>query len=291
MKPERVEPDIAQQLLRIPAQVGDDLSRFPDFLILGPQRTGTSWLFRHLAAHPEVFLPREKETYFFSTLGEPDKAKFRYPNLSAYLRGAMSDSPFYKLRKKLRSGFRYAPKTLGDATASYAILEPEVIREIRLINPEIRALLMLRESIDRVRSHTRKSLTAHTGRSIEEVEFEEFDKFLRAGGQLKKASYREMIANWSAELQPKNLMIAEFSQIAEAPQQLLAEILKFLGVEHEKFPQTRQLTAKVYSTGHGRLPDAVESRIEELYAPAIADYAALLEELQASRISEGCYRI
>lgn len=291
MKPAELQPEIARQLRKISAKAGDDLSRFPDFLILGPQRTGTSWLFRHLAAHPQIFLPREKETYFFSTLGQPDKPKFRYPDLSAYLRGAMTDAPFYKMRKMVRSRFRYAPKMLGDATASYAILEPEVIHEICLINPEIRALLMLREPVDRVRSHTRKSLTAHTGRSVDEVEFEEFDKFLRASGQLKKAGYREMIENWRAELKPGNLFVAEFRRVAESPRQLLGEILKFLGVEHEKFPLTRKLEAKVYSTGHGRLPDTVEARIEELYAPAIADYAEVLEELRPSQIAEGCYRL
>ncbi|MEM7010898.1 MAG: sulfotransferase [Verrucomicrobiota bacterium] len=289
MKPLRLEQDVAQQLRHVQAEVGDDLTRFPDFLILGPQRTGSSWLFRHLAAHPEVFFPREKETYYFSTLGQPDKDKYKYPKLSDYLQDAMVDAPLYRLRKLIRSGFQYAPKVLGDATASYAILAKDVIREICLLNPDIKALIMLRDPIERVRSHTKKSLTAHTGRSTNEVEFEEYDKFLRASGQLQKASYRQMIENWSTYLSDGYLMITEFRSVVEAPQQLLEEVLKFLGVEHEKFPQTRELEEKVYSTGKGRLPDRVEERIQELYKPAVEDLAALLEELKPHAINDGVY--
>lgn len=289
MKPIRLEQDVAQQLRHVQAATGDDLSRFPDFLILGPQRTGSSWLFRHLAAHPEVFFPREKETYYFSTLGQPDKDKYRYPYLSDYLQNAMKDAPLYRLRKLIRSGFKYAPKILGDATASYAILEKKVISEICLLNPDIKALIMLRDPIERVRSHTKKSLTAHTGRSIDEVEFEEYDKFLRASGQLQKASYRQMIENWSTCLSNGHLMITEFRSVIEAPQQLLSKVLKFLGVEHEQFPQTRRLEEKVYSTGKGRLPDRVEERIQELYTPAVDDLALLLEELQPNAIGDGVY--
>lgn len=291
MKPKRLEPDVAAQLRRISAKAGNDLARFPDFMLLGPPRTGSSWLFRRLATHPEIFLPREKETYFFSTLGEPDNPKRRYPALSDYLNGAMVDAPLYRLRKQVRNGLRYAPRIYGEATASNATLTPEVIREIRLINPEIKALIMLRKPEERARSHAKKALTAHTGRRPGEVEFEEFDRFLRARGQLGMANYREMIDRWRGGLKPGNFMITEFRRVSEDPQQLLRKVQKFLGVDHERLPGLRQLQAKVYSTGAGRLPDRVEARIQELYGPAIRDFDLLLGELKSAEIADGCYRL
>ena len=69
-----------------------NLRNFPDFLIVGPQRTGTTWLFHHLKSHPEIFLPKEKELYYFSTLGMPDHRRFRFPYLEDYL-GVMADTP------------------------------------------------------------------------------------------------------------------------------------------------------------------------------------------------------
>jgi len=38
----------------------------PDFLIIGAQKAGTTWLYRNLRVHPEVFLPSETELMFFN---------------------------------------------------------------------------------------------------------------------------------------------------------------------------------------------------------------------------------
>lgn len=38
----------------------------PSFLIIGAQKCGTTWLHRHLATHPQVFLPDSKDVLFFS---------------------------------------------------------------------------------------------------------------------------------------------------------------------------------------------------------------------------------
>lgn len=38
----------------------------PDFLIIGAQKAGTTWLYRNLRVHREVFLPTETELQFFN---------------------------------------------------------------------------------------------------------------------------------------------------------------------------------------------------------------------------------
>jgi len=38
---------------------------FPDFLVIGAQKAGTTWLFQNLRMHPQVWLPPEKEIHFF----------------------------------------------------------------------------------------------------------------------------------------------------------------------------------------------------------------------------------
>jgi hypothetical protein len=37
----------------------------PNFLIIGAQKAGTTWLFQNLQSHPEIWLPAEKEIHFF----------------------------------------------------------------------------------------------------------------------------------------------------------------------------------------------------------------------------------
>lgn len=46
---------------------------FPDFLLIGPQRTGTTWLHRNLILHPDIYMPPEKELYYFNNLIEVKK--------------------------------------------------------------------------------------------------------------------------------------------------------------------------------------------------------------------------
>ena len=40
--------------------------RLPDFLVVGAQRAGTTWLYKNLRDHPGVFMPAQKELEFFS---------------------------------------------------------------------------------------------------------------------------------------------------------------------------------------------------------------------------------
>jgi hypothetical protein len=62
-----VSEAVRARLRFVRARGDEDLSRFPDFLIIGPQRTGTTWLHAHLRFHPQIFLSEPKELYFFSS--------------------------------------------------------------------------------------------------------------------------------------------------------------------------------------------------------------------------------
>ena len=37
----------------------------PNFLVIGAQRAGTTWLYECLREHPEIFLPETKELHYF----------------------------------------------------------------------------------------------------------------------------------------------------------------------------------------------------------------------------------
>mgnify|MGYP003636442888 FL=1 len=284
MKPTTLSPEVCEQLEMVQAKAGADLSRFPDFLILGPQRTGTSWISSHLKAHPEVFLPKGKETYFFSTLLEPEKQHFDYPRLEDYLLRRQVES-------LVRHHTKYSPKALGDATASNATLSPNAIREVCLINPDIKAVLTMRVPAERVWSHAKKKFTEHSNLTMDQVDPEALDKFLRAGGQLQRGMYSTMIANWRQHLKPGNLLVAEFRLINEEPRQFLTEVLRFIGVEADRFPQQRALNKRVYPTGNSSKPPAVKERIAELYATAQQDYETVLADLANHQLSPGIFQL
>src|SRR5262245_14324246 len=86
MQPPMLEASIRQQLRYVKTDGRVDLRGSPAFLIVGPQRTGTTWLHANLRFHPQVFLSEPKELFFFSRLKTPEHPKFQSNDLGWYLR-------------------------------------------------------------------------------------------------------------------------------------------------------------------------------------------------------------
>ena len=79
--------DLQEKLRWVKVPSGEvDLTCFPDFLLIGPHRTGTTWLYRNLAEHPEVLVSEPKELYFFDRLKSPGDTRYCSNELGWYLR-------------------------------------------------------------------------------------------------------------------------------------------------------------------------------------------------------------
>jgi Arc/MetJ family transcription regulator len=244
-----------------------DLRLFPDFLIVGPQRTGTTWLHAHLRYHPEVMLSEPKELFFFSSLKNPASPRYRSNELSTYLR--FFHEPVWRvmLRNAIslwRYRRRYRPKVRGEATASYAALDRDVIDDITLLKPDIKVILMIRNPIDRAWSHAKKDLVRNRDRQFTDVPAAEFEQFFRDPYQRQCARYVENIDNWSASLQPGHLLVALFDDIATRPEALLLEVMRFLGVSADRRYVSDAVRTPVNPTAASRIPEAYRRLLEEL---------------------------
>lgn len=262
---------------------------FPDFLILGPQRTGTTWLYHNLKKHPQVFLPRFKETYFFSTLGKPDHCHFRYPFLEDFLGGCMSE-PMRRVLKRhydcLRKyGEPYRPILRGEATATNALLEPEIIREILAVQPDLKAILMLRDPVERTWSHARKDLIRGKGISADEVTEARYEKFFRASGQRRLASFTGAIRDWGNLLKPGHLFVGEFESIAAEPAALILALQQFLGIRPGPKYFNRHLGERINPAGEGNnrkggITPHARRFLDHLLAREIEEYRDLTRALR-----------
>jgi hypothetical protein len=267
------------------------LRNFPDFLIVGPQRTGTTWLFHNLKSHPEIFLPKEKELYYFSTLGMPNHRRFRFPYLEDYLE-AMADTPRSTLKKNYDSlrkvGRLYNPRIRGEATASYAALSKEVIREIATLNPEIKAILMIRDPVDRAWSHARKDLLTE-GQPAEVLDPDALARLLFRDDQRGLALYRTLIENWRSHLQPRHLFVGVFDSIASEPERLLAALHGFLGVASGNRYFGRFLRHRINPAPSAAIPPAIGKLLGELLRNESEEYGVLLKQITASGQVSRCY--
>jgi hypothetical protein len=269
-----------------------DMSHFPDFLIAGPQRTGTTWLHRNLEQHPQIFMTEPKELYYFNLLKYPSHPRFCSTDLEWYLR-FFRDTPREYMRKQLRAlvTYRrpYAPRVRGEGTASYAAMEPELIRELTLLNPRIKVILMVRNPVERAWSHAKKDLLKDTGRKLDEVAAGEFESFFRDDYQVTCADYDAMIANWSSALQPGALFIGMFEEVAEHPDALLRRVCEFLAVRPDLGYERGLAHRQIAETAAIEVPPRYREMLTELFRREIENWEALVRRLRSQAANDGSH--
>lgn len=243
------------------------LDRFPDFLIAGPQRTGTTWLHANLRYHPEIFLSEPKELFFFSRLKTPDSPKFQSNDLAWYLQFFRDPAWRYFLKSAItlwKYRQLYRPHVRGEATASYAALDADVIGEVTALNPDIKVIVMIRDPIERAWSHAKKDLVRNRKRRMEEVAESEFTAFFNDPYQRQCARYVENYDNWAAHLKDGHLLAAYFDDIATQPEALLLRVMSFLGVTSSTRYIDRAVRKAVNPTAASEVPEHYRRLLEDL---------------------------
>jgi hypothetical protein len=98
----------------------------PNYLFLGPDKSGSTWLQARLSAHPQVFLPAAKDTYFFG---------------AEYGRGL----PWYEAHF---TGARAEHAIVGEICHDY-LFDAAAADRIRDLIPKARLMVCLREPVER----------------------------------------------------------------------------------------------------------------------------------------------
>ncbi len=302
-----VSPEALNGLEYIRRATSGDAVRgqFPDFLILGPQRTGTTWVHANLKLHPELFLSYPKELYYFNSVQKGAHAfsrhvrDFEWPtrlrdmrptvrriaqvvyfdvlktgrmpaySLEWYMR--FFHDPFwlraYKNRRSLRRyGVAYQPRMYGEATATYATLDEGIIRDIVRINPEMKALLMVRDPVERAWSHAKMSLVRDGKRSMEDLPRQAFYDFFTSDYQLACGQFSAHIDKWRRCLKPGHLKVGLYADIQERPAVFLVELLEFLGVSADRRYLGDDIGDRVNPTSAMKIPPHFQRFLEALFA-------------------------
>lgn len=256
---------------------------FPDFLLIGPQRTGTSWLFKNMSNHPEIFMPYEKELFFFSRLINKSvkyyysdriewySSKFK-PTLWNFVRLNISNLKSFRNIKSLNLNFKriYSSNLKGEATTSYAAMDEALIKEIVILNPDIKIIMLLRHPVDRAWSHAKKDLLRDPKKSISEVDFRAFKKFYTSEYQIRCGQYINIISNWKKYIKDGNFLIDFFDNIIKNPSDLLLRIFKFLGVSNNPTYINSSLSRQIINpTGKVIMPETHKQLLIQLFQSEI----------------------
>ena len=262
--------------------------RFPDFLCIGAQKGGTSWLYMNLDRHPDVWLAPVKELHYLDQLyakreGEEEWRQRGQRALArlARLRPARADGSDEAVGALFATAtvsdewygsiFALAPSgsICGEMTPSYALLPDDGIRHLVALNPDAKILFLVRDPIERALADMRMLLNRrdrHPRGQTPPHRDDEVDSEV-----LKLSRYSETLRRYRRHIDERAIWIGDFDRLAGDAQALLRDVCTFLGVKFDErlFPEMRQkvnvgVSRVVGGAAYDRLKEELEPEYDEL---------------------------
>jgi hypothetical protein len=218
------------------------------FIGIGAEKAGTTWLARCLSEHPEIFVPKEKELFFFN---EFDPHYFKIPNLK-YERGiGWYERKFERAKEPIKGEF--SPTYLyGEAAA----------RRIKKHFPDAKLIVVLRDPVRRAFSQYvfDKSLGV-----IADVSFE---RALRGhAAYLEKGDYAKYLEIYYSHFRRNQILVLFNEDLRERPEWVVRKLYRFVGARDIGF-RPSCLYKTVYAASQARYPmvNAFLVRVQVLLA-------------------------
>ncbi len=181
----------------------------PNFLVIGGNRCGTTWIAKNLRLHPEIYMPSKKELHFF------DKD---FGNGWDYYES-------YFPEEKCRSY-----KAIGEATPAY-IYKPDIAQLIKSRMLDVKLIASLRNPIDRAYSqYWNLFATAPSeGHINKRLTFEEKLDFTPS--LIEQGFYDAELRDYFEIFPKENILILIYEETVKNPVAEFKMIYEFLGVD------------------------------------------------------------
>jgi hypothetical protein len=241
------------------------LRKFPDFLCIGAQRAGTTWLYRNLQNHPGIWLPPIKELHYFDgkKKGLPKGIfqKFfsnRWPHSryrkmflirvkaklqSCRLKDFLWDYQFFFKEQDdqwYASLFDFGrDKRTGEICPGYSVLDIEDVKHIYNLMPNAKIIFILRNPIERAWSQAIVELVRLKKRRMDSLSDKELVDCLNHPRILLRSDYVRTLKIWNKCYDERQFFITFFEDVVHRPRDLLLRIFEFLEVDvSEKYVTT-----------------------------------------------------
>ncbi len=245
----------------------------PDFLIIGCKRGGTTSLFNYLLRHPGVLglFPRprgRKSTDYFFREGEHSQRWYR--------------SHFHATAYRRHRERQLGHSPVGGEASPYYMWDPRVAARAHRVNPQLKAVALLRDPVERAWSHYQERV--HNG--VEPLSFTDAlaaEAHRLAGEQDRMAcdpsyysepfdwySYRSrgvylpQITNWTSTFPGEQLLVLRSEDLYSDAQGVFDQVVDYLGLPPALLADTRTFNA--IAREKGSMPEDVRTELTAYYA-------------------------
>jgi hypothetical protein len=219
-----------------------------DFLGIGAQKAGTTWLYEQLSRHPQILFPAGKEVHFWDRADDPDPAWYRQ-----------------RFAQDTGSGIRQ-----GEITPAYAFIPRLRIEQIRALYPGLRLIYLIRNPIERAWSSALMAL-GRAEMQIDEASDQWFIDHFQSRGSLGRGDYEVCIRNWRSVYPDGQLLILLYESIAREPLVLLQRVADHLRIDPAFYlaSPADELRRRVFAGSGHPLRPSLRPVLEEIYREKI----------------------
>jgi len=224
------------------------------FLSVGAMKAGTSWLFRQLRNHPDIFSTPVKEIHYFAHIHTNIAFldfNSRIQAFKSYLSWLDPQSNVDSVRRDLRWYLSYLDDPVDDAwfiklfeergvckyCAEYSnllsIQDDAAWKHILQIAKNVKVIYTLRNPLSRLWSHTRfhHAISNFEG-SLTSWSTDDFRKFFISEGLINHGNYYDNITKIRGHLTSDQMLISLFDDFRHDPARELRKLEVFLGISH-----------------------------------------------------------
>lgn len=216
---------------------GTSRSGFPDFLIVGAQRCGTTSLYMYFNDHPDIYMSPKKETAFFT---------FQDNTLLSRYKEHVDRSQFVIDVNEYMDIFMQSAinKVAGEATPEYLFFHKESIANIKKYVPnwnELKVVIILRHPVRRAFSHYTFVSQIH-GEELTFLEALEQEEQRLLAGMYPMSCGFKAVGLYSSQVEAylnefEHVKIVLLEELSLNPNKVVKELFDFLGVDTSYSPK------------------------------------------------------
>lgn len=227
-------------------------SGLPQFLCIGVQKAGTSWLYQNLREHTQIWLPPIKELHYFDYIFTETTRKWAHwhikkgvtrelkalcrqesPNIDYihYVSSLGYDNDFTFTLEWYRMAFSYQDarkKVTGDITPEYCTIPECGIQYLKHLIPEVKIIFVIRDPYERMISQV--SMMASTRGFTDQTPVADWNKLVAEEIVAINGDYERQIPLWDKHFSPNRLLYLPFGMIKGAPVAYLSIVTDFLNL-------------------------------------------------------------
>lgn len=188
--------------------------QLPDFLFIGPDKAGSSWMYEILQSHPQCFIPEAKDIYFFN--------RYYYFGIDWY-RNFFSPAGATPVKMK------------GELSHDYLFSELAADR-IQKHLPGVKLITCLRDPIDRTFSHYLYLVRSGLTRASFRAALQQFPELIN------NSRYATHLGVYLDRFPREQLLILDFNDFKTDSREFARKLFDFLGIEFvEELPYDRRV--------------------------------------------------